>query len=100
MNTIVINGKKFQTNGNNVSIINNSVYVDGDLIAGELNGVVKIKWEGDLANLTAHNVEVEGNVMGNLNAHNVECGDVGGNVTAHNVEEKKIAGSVSAKNVR
>ena len=32
-----------------------------------------------------------------LNAHNVECGDVGGNVTAHNVEKKKIAGSVSAR---
>lgn len=99
MNTIIINGKKFDVNGNNISVVGNSISVDGITIQGDLNGIVEIKFEGDLANLEAHSVKVKGNVMGNIDAHNVECGNVGGNVKSHNVECGNIQGNVNAKNI-
>lgn len=41
----------------------------------------------------------KGNVAGDIDAHNVECGDVGGNVKAHNIECKTINGDAKAKNI-
>ena len=99
MNRIIINGKSFDVSGNNISISGNSITVDGITIQGDLNGIVEIKFEGDLANLESHNVKVYGNVMGDIDAHNVECKNVGGNVKAHNVNCDDIQGNVNAKNL-
>jgi len=61
--------------------------------------LLKFKFEGDLANLEAHNVKVNGNVTGDIDAHNVECRNVGGNIKSHNVDCGDVTGNVNAKNV-
>lgn len=99
MNRITINGNTFEVSGNNISVSGNSIIVDGITIQSNLNGIVEIKFEGDLANVEAHNVKVTGNVMGDVDAHNVECKNVGGNVKAHNVDCGDIQGNVNAKNL-
>jgi hypothetical protein len=99
MNRITINGQTFEVQGKNISVNGNSIIVDGITIQTELSGIVEIKFEGDLANLEAHNVKIKGNVIGDVDAHNVECGNVGGNVKAHNVDCGDVTGNVNAKNV-
>jgi len=99
MNKITINGQTFNVQGNNISVVGNSITVDGVTSQSELNGIVEIKFEGDLANLEAHNVKVSGNVMGDVDAHNVECCNVGGNIKAHNVDCGDVTGNINAKNV-
>lgn len=94
-NNIVINGKSFNVKGNNVSIINNKVYVDGKQVdTGELSGEVVIKFEGDLANLQSDGgVTVNGNVHGDVDAKgSVNCGNVEGDVDA--------GGSINCGNVK
>jgi len=99
MNTIIINGKRIQTTGNNISVNGSSIYIDGKEIENGLTGIVEIKFEGDLASLKAHNVKVKGEIMGDVDAHNLECDNIGGNVKAHNVYCKMILGSVTTKNI-
>ena len=99
MNRIIINGQSFDVQGRNISGKGNSIIVDGITIQSDLNGIVEVKFEGDLANLESHNVKVKGNVMGDIDAHNVECGDVGGSVKAHNVECGNVTGNVNGKNI-
>lgn len=102
MNTIIINGKVIKVNGNNVSIVNNKVFVDGkEIETDELKGEVTIKWEGDLANLECPNVNVKGNIQGNVDSHNVEVtGNIGGNITSHNIEVGgNVQGDVKGHNV-
>lgn len=99
MSRIVINGESFEVHGNNIVVTNDSITVDGETIKSGLSGIIKVQWEGDVANLTAHNVEISGTVKGDVNAHNVDCHLVGGNVTAHNVDCGDVVGNVNAKNV-
>lgn len=109
MSTIIINGTSFSVSGSNISMVNGTVYVDGVAIqTGELTGIVKIQFEGDLASLQCDkSVEVNGRVCGNVKAHgSVTCGDVGGNVdsggstTCNNVTgDVDAGGSVHCGNV-
>lgn len=92
MNTIYINGEKFDNvAGKNISIINDKVIVDGVVIKSGLSGIVKIQFEGDLANIDATNVEVKGNVFGNVDTTNLKVnGDVKGNVDTTNLTCRDI----------
>jgi hypothetical protein len=93
MSTITINGQTFSVSGNNVVVKNGSVYVDGAKVeAGNLSGIVEIKWEGELANLnSAYSVSC-GDVKGNI--------DAGGSVTCKTVEgDVDCGGSVRCENV-
>ena len=84
-NTIVVNGKSITVQGNNISVINNRVYVDGkEVETGELKGTVHIEFKGDLAKLkTDSSATIHGNVKGNVDSGtSVKCGDVGGSVDA------------------
>lgn len=83
-NQIVINGKAISVQGNNISVINNRVYVDGKLIEEELSGTVEISFIGDLASLkTDSSATVNGSVQGDVDAGgSVSCGDVVGSVDA------------------
>ena len=54
MNRITINGKIIEVEGHNISIIGDSITVDGITIEKGLSGIVNVKFEGDLANLTVH----------------------------------------------
>ena len=85
MNTIVINETRIETNGNNISVSGNSIYVDGKLVKDGLSGVVKIQFEGDLANLKSDgSITVNGNIKGYVDCGgSFTCeGDVGGDVDA------------------
>lgn len=101
-NSITVNGKTFNNiKGNNVSIVNGTVKVDGKIITEGLEGEVTVKWEGDVANVETHNLEVTGSVTGSVTSHNTEVeGDVGGNVVGHNIDiDGKVVGSVTGHNV-
>jgi hypothetical protein len=106
MNTVIINGKSMSVVGNNISVINDKVYVDGKLVEEGLSGNVTISFEGDLASLkTSGSATIHGNVMGDVDAGgSVKCGnvsksvDAGGSVTCLNVGgDVDAGGSVSMK---
>lgn len=99
MNNIIVNGKSIRVLGENISIINNQVYVDDKLIEEGLEGNVHITFEGDLASLVADgSVTVNGSVRGNVDTNgSVNCGDVEGMVSAGgSVNCEVVEGAVSA----
>lgn len=110
MNRITINGKVIEVEGHNISIVEDSITVDGVTIEKGLSGIVDIKFEGDITNLTIHkgNAEINGNIRGNVDVGgSVKCsgyigGDIeaGGSVTCGNVEGNVDAGgSVTCENI-
>jgi hypothetical protein len=102
MNTIIVNGKKYQVQGTNVSVRNNRIYVDGKDItdgAEPFAGIVEIRWEGALAALQSDAaVNVDGDVKGDVKAEgSVNCGHVGGDVKAEgSVNCGRVTGKVKA----
>ena len=83
MNRVTINGKTYETETGNISVTGNRVIVDGKDVSGEeYSGVLEIKFEGGLANLSVDN-------------GNVECQDIKGNVRAGgSIHAKSITGPV------
>lgn len=89
---VTINGRTVNLpSGKNVSIINNVIYINGkrweDPENGEFKQTVKIVVSGDLLSLdTDGEAEVQGNVMGDVDAGNGASigGDVRGSVKAGN----------------
>lgn len=71
-------------NGTNITIRNGQIIVDGKTIESDVSGVVEIKIEGDICNLTTNSpVTVNGNVTGSIKCNgSVQCGNVGGNIDA------------------
>lgn len=94
MGTISINGKTFT--GNNISVVDDKIFVDGKQVEGGLSGVVKIDVSGDLMNLNCTTATIHGNVHGDVDATTLNCGDVGGDVDATTVNCKNINGNVDA----
>lgn len=115
--TVIINGKTIQVDGdcNNVSVVNNKVYVNGKLIQDcdeikEKN--IKITIEGNVGSLEtgsadvtingdcgdvkagSGDINVKGNVSGGIStgSGDIECGNVGGSV-------KTGSGDVKCKSV-
>lgn len=82
MGIVRINGKTYQ--GNNVSIINGVVKVDGVIQESNVNGVVEIRvLEGTIENLTTDASVTCQAVTGNVEAGgSVQCATVGGSVDA------------------
>lgn len=96
---ITINGKTYV--GNNISVVNDRVIIDGKPVEDPGKGIVSIKIEGDLASLHSDlAVTVNGNVQGDVEAGNsVTCGNVKGNVKAGNsVNCGDISGTAKAGN--
>lgn len=97
MAKISIGGRTFT--GNNVSILNGVVIVDGVQQDGTLTGQVELKIEGTLDSLTTDaSVNMKGQINGNVEAGgSVRCDDVGGNVNAGgSVRCDDVGGSVNA----
>lgn len=95
MNTIFINGQKFEVTGNNVHVQNGIITVDGVTIVSNLSGVVEVKWDGDLANLKCSSSVACNDVIGNVDAGgsvNIS-GDVAGDVDAGG--SVNVAGNVN-----
>lgn len=116
-NNISINGVNYEVEGNNITMKNNKLYVDGVLVntIEKLQGDVKIIFEGDLANLkTDGAATVNGNVKGYVDSGgsanisgsvgsyvdaggSVNCGSVNGKVDAGgSVTCGSVAGKVDA----
>jgi len=96
---IKVNGKVYNVSGNNVSVVNGVVKVDGKVIDESMkNSVMQIEITGELmslqtdASVSCQNVQgdvkaggsvncddVRGNVMA---GGSVNCDDIGGNLTA------------------
>lgn len=100
MNTIIVNGKRIQCSGSNVSIINGRVIVDGKEIANEESREVYVTIEGDVNKIDCSgSVTVKGNVKGNIDCSG-SCeveGDVGGDIDASgSVRCDNVSGSVDA----
>jgi len=97
MGTITINGSTF--NGNNVSIINGVVTIDGKAQNGTVNGVVEIRIiEGAITNLTTDASVTCGKVDGDVQAGgSVNCDGIGGSINAGgSVRCDSVGGSVNA----
>jgi hypothetical protein len=98
--TVTVNGKTVHVRGNNISIINDKIIVDGKpldeamdaksitvIVEGNCNrldtcGDVEIKGDCGYVDCSG-NCHIEGNVTGNVDASgSVTCGDVGGDIDA------------------
>jgi len=91
--SVTINGKTYK--GNNVTVINNRVIIDGKDVTDKeavKDGILTVKVEGVLDSLTTDGDVVAGLVKGNIDAGgSVSCDDVDGDVDA--------GGSVNCGNV-
>lgn len=99
MNTIIVNGTRIQTNGNNISVINNSIYVDGKVVQSDLSGDVNIKFEGDLASLKCNgSATINGNIKGDVDVGgSLDCNDIVGNIdVGGSVRCGKVSGDIDA----
>ena len=98
MNRIVINGKSINCSGNNVSIINNKVFVDGKEITDETINNSDVCIYGDVESIDCQGSVNCNNVKGNIEAGgSVNCDDVGGNINCGgSVRCDEIKGSVNA----
>lgn len=96
---VTVNGKTIRVRGNNISVVNNRVIVDGKVVSESLSGDITVIVEGTCGNLKASgNVEVNGdcgnidcggsctvrgNVSGDIDAGgSITCGNVGGSIDA------------------
>lgn len=88
---IIINGKTYE--GNNVSIIDNVVTVDGVVLDNKDSKLATLKIEGNIVSLkTDLSVHVTGDVGSVVAGGSVHSGNVGGNVQS--------GGSVHCEGVR
>lgn len=97
MATVTINGITYQ--GNNITINNGKVVIDGRQESEQLSGVVEIRiTEGKLDSLTTDASVICGHVTGTVTAGgSVNCDAVGGNVNAGgSVNCDEVGGNVSA----
>ncbi len=100
---VTINGKTY--NGNNLSVVNNKVYIDGKLVDQEDAKVINIHVEGNIETLDVDHcdvLEIKGN-CGNVTSKNgniVVKGDVEGDVTNKNgnIICGNVAGDADTKN--
>lgn len=83
--SITIGGKRLTYEGNNVTIRNGTVMVDGKVVTGgeKTEGLVIEKIEG-ATNIEAYeSLTIHGNVQGDVDARkSLSCGDVEGDVRA------------------
>jgi cytoskeletal protein CcmA (bactofilin family) len=100
MNKITINGKTFSVQGNNITLNGDSIQVDGKVIESGLSGEVKVKFEGDLANIDCNDLEVQGNIKGNVDCTNIKCNNIDGDVDCTNLQCQTIYGNIDATKVQ
>ena len=101
MNTVYVNGKKYTLPNGSVSVINNKVYWNGKLVEDcdlfkekTININIEGNVEGDIKCDTIESINIKGSCK-NIETHNGEVkigGDVAGNISTHN-------GNVSCHNI-
>ncbi len=102
MNIITINGKTHYVSGNNISVVNGKIKVDGRVLEEGLKGEVTIKFEGDLASLSATEVKVNGSVHGDVDCTSLKVeGDIGGETRCTSLDiQGDIKGNVDATSIK
>ena len=106
MNKIIVNGKEYSVKGKNIvtkNISNSTVRitVDGVTVV-DINGTkpIVIKFEGDLASLSASQAEVYGDVNGNVDTTHLTAKNITGNVKSVHVNlDGNIKGDVNSTHV-
>lgn len=111
MNVVVVNGKKYATNGGSISVIGNKVYCDGELLSdcdefkekvinivvnGNVDGYVKttsgnIKLQGSVGEIETTSGDVD--IVGNVGNVKTVSGDVKAKKILGNV--KTVSGDIS-----
>lgn len=93
---IVIDGREFQ--GNNVTISNGKVTVDGVVQDGELVGDINVTVHGDVQSLENHTGNVTAQNVGEIStgSGDVKCGNVGGSIRtgSGDVECGAVSGNI------
>ena len=97
------NGNAVRVNGNasnsSIYVGNGRVVINGVDVGNTYSGIVEIRLEGDVANITTDtSVTVSGSCKGNIKAGgSITCGNVGGSVNAGgSIRCDKISGDVNA----
>lgn len=98
-NKITINGKSYDVSGNNISVKNDSIYVDGILVESGLSGDVKVEFTGDLANLDCTTATINGNVTGDVDGTTISCGNISGSVDGTTINCGNIGGDVDGTTI-
>lgn len=106
--SVNVNGKTFTIEGDHksVTVINGKLYVDGKPYTGvadyENYEVVKVVVNGNVGNIDATTVEVNGNVSGSVDGTTIKVtGDVGGNIDGTTVTVGgDVQGGIDATTVR
>lgn len=92
VNKIVINGTNINCNGQNLSIVNGKIKVDGNLVSTINNNDINVEVYGNCGDIdTTGNVNIQGN-CNNVDCNgNVTCyGDIKGNIDCNgNVSLKR-----------
>jgi hypothetical protein len=101
LNKISIDNETFEVRGRNIVVRNGKVIVDGDVIKENLNGNVRITFEGDLANLDCTSATINGNVRGDVDGTSINInGDVGGDVDGTTINCGNVKGNVDGVTIR
>ena len=97
-NRITVNGVTYEVEGNNVSVHNGVIYVDGNVVHSVLDNSVHITWHGDLASLQTDGAVTCNSVQGDVIAGgSVSCYKVDGNVGSHSsVNVRQCNGNIFA----
>lgn len=97
--TIHVNGKTYH--GKNVKIVNNKVYIDGELQQSEADRVLNVTIYGNVEFVNAEKVDVNGNVEGDVNCQSFTCdGSISGDVDSQSVTcNGNIGGNVDSQSV-
>jgi len=97
--TVIVNGKKYKVEGNNISVQNGKIYVDGKLINKKEAKANNIIIEGNVENIETDLSVSCNNVKGDIKAGgSINCDNVGGNITASgSVNCDRVNGDINAK---
>lgn len=99
MGSININGRTYS--GDNITVNNGQIIIDGENITFDKNQPqIKVIVTGNLNKLKCTTAEINGNVIGNVNATTLKCKDIGGKVDANTVTCEMIGGDVDANTVK
>jgi len=98
-NTINVNGKKYEVEGSNISVVNGKIYADGKLVNEEEVKANTIEIQGNINSLETDLSVNCNNVKGDIKAGgSINCDNVGGNITAGgSVNCDKVKGNINAK---
>ena len=101
MNVVIVNGKRYETDGGSISVVNDKVYCNGKLLTDcekgkNINIIIEGNVDGNIETASG-NITVKGSCRSvNTTSGDVECGDVNGDVktVSGDVKCRSIGGSV------